>query len=120
MPAVDPRRSSGQPALPDLQQELATHLETLRELGPEYTDAVARALMDQLNPLIEAKVQLALAERGGGKADVIKEKRGMVAAILGISIPLLAIAGGTGGPVGVAFVAVAMFIIVVVAMTHDF
>ncbi len=115
---TDPPRVSRQAAVPGLQQELANHLETLRDLGPEYTEAVAAALVDELNPLIEAKVHNALSDRG--KADVIKAKRTMVAVILGISIPLLGIAGGTGGVVGIAFMAVAMFIIVVVAMTHDF
>ncbi len=120
MSAVDPRFSNRRPGLSELEQEAAIHLETLRDLGPEYTDSTAKALVEQLSPLIEAKVQQAIAGRGGGQAQVIKEKRAMVAAILGISIPLLAIAGGTGGAVGVGFVAVAMFIIVVVAMTHNF
>ena len=119
MSAGDPRINLSPSGLTSLEQEVAVHLDTLRQLGPEYTDSTAKALVDQLSPLIDARVQQALAGRGG-KADVIGERRRMVAMILGISIPLLAIAGGTAGAVGVGFVAVAMFIIVVVAMTHDF
>ena len=120
MSAVDPRFSSHHPGLSELEQEVAIHLETLRDLGPEYTDSMAKALVEQLNPLIDAKVQQAVAGRGGSQASAIRERRGMVAAILAISIPLLAIAGGTAGVAGVGLVAVAMFVIVLVAMTHNF
>lgn len=120
MSAVDPRPGLPHANLSEVEREVAVHLDTLRDLGPDYTDSMAKALVEQLNPLIDAKVQQALAGRGGSRDATIREKRTMVAAILGISIPLLAIAGGTAGAVGVGFVAVAMFIIVVVAMTHDF
>ena len=120
MSALDPRPGVPHSGLSEVEREVAIHLETLRDLGPDYTDSMARALVEQLNPLIDAKVRQAVAGRGGSQSSVIKEKRTMVAAILGISIPLLAIAGGTAGGVGVGFVAVAMFIIVVVAMTHNF
>jgi hypothetical protein len=118
--SADPRPPVPHPNLSEIEREVAVHLDTLRDLGPEYTDSMAKALVEQLNPLIDAKVQQALAGRGGSQSSAIRERRGMVAAILGISIPLLAIAGHTGGAVGVAFVATAMFIIVVVAMTHNF
>lgn len=104
----------------ELERELATHLDTLRDLGPDYTDSVARAFMDQLDSLVEEKVRAELADSGGGRAKVIQEKKKLIAAILVISIPLFGIAGGTGGTVGIAFMAIAMFIIVIVAMTHNF
>ena len=43
-----------------LQQELALHLETLRDLGPEYAEPVARALVGELDQLIDEKVRQGL------------------------------------------------------------
>lgn len=97
------REPTGSPPQPtsqtraEVQQEIATRLKTLHDLGPEYTDTVAVALMEQIDPLVEAKVRQILQEQGGGRAEVVSEKRKLVSTILGLSIPLIAIAGGIAG-----------------------
>ena len=117
----DPRRTQvAQRSRTDLQQELALHLETLRDLGPEYTDSVAAALLNEIDGLIESKVQQALAAGGAHRSITLRERQRFVLMILAISIPLLAIAGGIGGLVGLVLVATAVFIMSLVAMTHNF
>ena len=104
----------------DLRREIELHLETLRDLGPEYTEPVARALVSHFDSLIEERVQLALRESGAHRSSSLREKQRFVLLILGFGIPLLAIAGGTGGAFGVLLVAAALFVMSIVAMTHNF
>lgn len=95
---------------PDIQQEISLHLDALRELGPGYSDAVAASLMERLEPLIEAKIDERLAQRGGsGKID--QRQVGALAITLGLAIPLTAVAGGIAGLTGIAVVWVAILFI---------
>lgn len=102
------------------QQELAHHLDTLRDLGPEYNDAVAASLMRSLEPLIDQRIRQA-----GGQgnrtpaADEHRERRKTLAMILAFAIPLTAIAGATAGVIAVALLWVALFIIAIVVTTQS-
>jgi hypothetical protein len=77
------------------------HLEALRELGPEYSDAVAKSLLEQLEPLIEAKIEQRFA-RGAGLSKLDQRRVLALGVTLGLAIPLTAVAGGIAGVVGVA------------------
>lgn len=120
MSVVDPSQSQRQPTRAELEEEIATRLDTLRTLGPQYTDSVAKSLLDEIDHLIDAKIKAELPQRRSGRADVAHEKRNMLIAILAFSIPLLGIAGGTAGILGILFISAALMIIAIVAMTHDF
>src|SRR5579884_93239 len=104
----------------DLQHEIALHLETLRDLGPDYTEPVARALVSQLDELIELRVQEALQAGEVRRGSTLREKQRFVLLILGFGIPLLAIAGGEGGAFGLMLMVIALFILAIIAMMHNF
>ena len=103
-----------------LQQEIANHLAALHELGPEYTDSVAAALVDEMDQQIELKVRQVLAEGGVRQASTLHEKQKFVAMVLALGIPLLAIAGGIAGVFGIVLVVAAIGVLGTVAMTHNF
>ena len=108
--AGKPVQSKTSPANPDIQQEIGLHVDALRELGPGYSDAVAASLLERLEPLIEAKVEERLAQRGTtGRLD--QRQVGALAITLGLAIPLTAIAGGIAGLTGIAVVWAAILFI---------
>lgn len=48
----------------DLERELRLQLETLNELGPAYSDTVAANFLEQIEHLIDQRVEQRLASRG--------------------------------------------------------
>lgn len=94
-------------------------MQTLEDLGPEYTESVALALADRLEGLIDERVRQAL-DAQGARRTTFAERQRFVLGILALSIPLLAIAGGIGGLAGILAVALGVTVISLVAMTHNF
>ncbi|HLI50688.1 MAG TPA: hypothetical protein VKU87_02760 [Thermomicrobiaceae bacterium] len=104
----------------EAQQELAHHLETLRELGPEYNDAVAASLMCSLEPLIDQRIRQVGGQSARNPAtNEHQERRKTLALILGFAIPLTAIAGATAGLLAIGLLWVALFIIAIVVTTQS-
>lgn len=97
----------------EIEQELSAHLATLRDLGPGYTDTVASSFADRVEQIIDDQVRVHL--KRGGVAKPERETNwarvGIAISILGLSIPLLAIAGGTAGFAGVAVIGVVLLIV---------
>ena len=86
------------------RDEVAAALEARRELGADYEDPIVDALV--------AKIEKRLEERQ--PAPVRREEPWSGApllASLGISIPLLGIAGGTAGLPGIALVSLAIVLV---------
>lgn len=110
MVTEQPAQLKAQPAMPGIQQEVSLHVDALRELGPGYSDAVAASLLEQLEPLIEAKIDERLAKRGGS-GTLHQRQVGALASTLGLAIPLTAIAGGIAGLTGIAVVWAAILFI---------
>jgi hypothetical protein len=103
----------------EIRRELDTHVNTLRDLGPEYTDSVAESFLDRIEQLVGARTRSAIDTRGATQINKYHEQRKTLAMIFAFSIPLLAIAGAFGGLVGVAVVGGALGLIAIVAITHN-
>lgn len=102
-----------------VRQELVHHVETLRDLGPEYNDAVAASLMHTIQPMIDERIrQVGGRDSGGPLANAHRERRKTLALILGFAIPLTLIAGNAGGLLAIGLVWVALFIIAIVVTTQ--
>ena len=82
------------------REEAQAALEARRELGVEYEDHVVDALVDKIEQRLEARRPPA---RTPMPAIVIPS--------LALSIPLIAIAGGTAGAPGVALVCLAIVLV---------
>lgn len=111
---------------PELEQELNVHLDSLRELGPEYTDGVADAFLQRVDQLIDQRVDERLngmsrgsAARHHGSASkfVAQQSRkdehhgpGLLIGLAAISIPMLAIAGGIAHLAGIVAVCAVLLV----------
>ncbi|MBD0338706.1 MAG: hypothetical protein ICV67_05400 [Thermoleophilia bacterium] len=82
------------------RDEAQAALEARRELGPAYEDQVVDALVEKIEQRLEARRP---AARTPMPAIVIPS--------LALSIPLIAIAGGTAGVPGVALVCLAIVLV---------
>lgn len=99
---------SNQPNTQDLQRELQATLSARRDLGPEYDDQFIARLTEQLTARVRQEV--ALAPRPRPTALSPEQRTTIAICSLIFGIPLVAIAGGIAGPVGlvVAFVALVL------------
>lgn len=103
----------------EIRHELDTHVNTLRDLGPEYTDSVAESFLDRIDQLAGTRTRSEIETRGATQVNKYHEQRKTLAMIFAFSIPLLAIAGAFGGLVGIAVVGGALGLIAIVAITHN-
>ena len=86
------------------RDEVAAALEARRELGADYEDPIVDALV--------AKIEKRLEERQPAPVRREESRSGApMLASLGISIPLLGIAGGTAGLPGIALVSLAIVLV---------
>jgi hypothetical protein len=94
-----------------LREELATAIETRKELGEDMEPAVIDAFV--------ARIEQRLADRDGASALELHQKREhqkeMILGSMGIAIPLLAIAAIFTGLAGVIAVCVALAVIAIVS-----
>lgn len=111
---------------PELEQELNVHLDSLRELGPEYTDGVADAFLQRVEQLIDQRVDERLSgasgrsaarRTSGGGSSVDHHGRkgerpgpGLLVGLAAISIPMLAIAGGIAHLAGIVAVCAVLLV----------
>jgi hypothetical protein len=86
------------------REEVAASLAAGRDLGPDYDQAVADSLVDQLDRIVEERVRTRVAEQVDARTQASEarhEARTSVAiASLIFAVPLSAIAAGTAGVVG--------------------
>jgi hypothetical protein len=85
------------------KEEVAAALEARRELGPDYEDPIVDALVAKIEKRLEAQRPAPARRHEPGQAPML--------ASLGISIPLIAIAGGTAGAGGIALVCLAIVLV---------
>ena len=96
------------------RDELKATLAARRELGEEMEDEVVESFLGRLESAIDEQVEARVAEhlRGRGGPRRQKATTGRIAVVLALSIPLMGIAGGLGGTVGiVAMVGLALVLI---------
>lgn len=97
-----------QPDKHDIQRELQATLSARRELGNQYDDQFIERLVEQLTAQVRQEVARAPKPRSAGlPAD---QRTAIAICSLLFGIPLVAIAGGIGGGIGlvVAFVALVL------------
>jgi hypothetical protein len=89
------------------QEELRAVVAARRELGPEYEPELVDSFLE--------RVERRLDQRHRGKAARRDSQPHMITPIvlgsLGLSIPLMAIAGSAAGPFGVAMVCIAIVLV---------
>ncbi|MFW5419040.1 hypothetical protein J0910_20710 [Nocardiopsis sp. CNT-189] len=107
------------------RDEVAAALQTSRELGPDYDDAIAASLVERIDSAVEARVDAHLAGRLAGREprqrvsyeEQWKSPRlilGLIAMVL--SIPLTAVSGGMLGPAGVVLSWLGMIMLYLIAV----
>ncbi len=86
-----------------------------QELGPEYEALLIERFLEQLDRSIEARIEAHLAGHSrpdpAAHREFTKEMVGGLAATLGIGIPITAVAGGIGGPLGIMVVWISIAVI---------
>jgi hypothetical protein len=92
----------------DLQREIQVHLETLRDLGPQYGDTVASSLTGHVERMVDERVDQRLA-RYEHRSTTDRTK--IVAASLALGIPLTIIAGGFAHGPGIGTIWTAIIIL---------
>jgi hypothetical protein len=97
-----------QPNAQEIQRELQASLSARRELGPEYDEHFIARLTDQLTARVRQEVALAPRQRASSLSADQRTAIAICSLIFGI--PLVAIAGGIAGTVGlvVAFTALVL------------
>nr|WP_239647206.1 MULTISPECIES: hypothetical protein [Nocardiopsis] len=120
-------QTPGQPATPRApKDEVSAALQTSRELGPDYDDAVAASLADKLDAAIDARVRehVAAAQQPAQQRpqrmsydEQWKSPRLIVGIIAMVTaIPLTAISGGIMGLGGVALAWLGLLLVYIVSV----
>lgn len=98
-----------QPDTHDLQREIQATLSARRELGLEYDEQFIQRLAERLTAQVRQEVARAPRPRAAGLAPDQRTAVAICSLIFGI--PLVAIAGGMAGPVGLVIAFVALVLI---------
>jgi hypothetical protein len=91
----------------ETQKELEATISARRELGPEHDDHLVAGFLDRIETEIDRRVDERVSKRVPAKRAGSTLHPGN----LGICIPIIAIAGGLGGPAGLIVAIVALAII---------
>ena len=102
-----------QPYPQDLQQELRATLAARHELGPEYDEHFIARLTDQITSRVHQEVARTPRQRPAALSADQRTSIAICSLIFGI--PLVAIAGGLAGSVGVIVAFVALVLVNVAA-----
>lgn len=92
--------------------ELRAALEARRELGADYEPQIVDAFLERIEKRLDERVARKPARRDREHHAITP----LVLGSLGLSIPLIAIAGGTAGAAGVAMVCIAIVVVNVLAL----
>ena len=108
-PAQKAQPEMHQPDSQDLQREIQATLSARRALGSEYDDQFIQRLVERLTAQVHQEVARAPRPHASGLSS--EQRTGIAICSLIFGIPLVAIAGGIGGPVGLAVAFVALVLI---------
>jgi hypothetical protein len=101
-----------QPEPVSLRRELQVHLDTLKDLGPEYADPLSQSFMDKFEKLVDARIDTRIAQRGGNVPAIGSDQQlKFMATTLALGIPITAIAGGIAEIDGIIAVWIALVLI---------
>jgi|SRR5437588_6810888 len=96
-------------------EEVQALVAARQELGPDYEGELVSSFLERVERKIEQQTAKGRARREHEHHAVTP----MVLGSLGLSIPLLAIAGGAAGLAGIALVCAAIVVVNVVAMRRS-
>ncbi len=105
----------------DIRKDLMATVGARRELGTDLDDHLIGAFLDRIETQIDARVdQRIAARRPAGQVSKSDDNPiAVVGASLALAIPLVAIAGGLAGGIGVAAVMVAVLAINLMYFLHE-
>ena len=89
------------------REELDAHVAARRELGPEYEPELVDSFLERIEGKLDQRHRGKVARRDKEHHAITP----LVLGSLGLAIPLMAIAGASAGPFGVAMVCVAIVIV---------
>jgi anti-sigma factor RsiW len=92
------------------REELRAAIEARRELGAEYEPQIIDAFLERVEKRVEERAASKPAKREQ-HPDRSSSVTPLVLGSLGLSIPLIAIAGASAGALGVAMVCVAIVLV---------
>jgi len=92
----------------EIRREVEATLAARQELGPGHDDALVEGFLDRIDRELDRRIDQRVARRASRGSPVNP-------ATLGVCIPIIAIAGGTGGVAGLAIVAAALVIVFAIA-----
>ncbi len=96
--------------------ELKATLAARREISPEMEDVLIKNFLQQLERQIDAHIDQRLADRGKSRVEMQKQTTGLISSILGISIPLVVLAGIFGGTGAIAAVCGLILVVSLIAL----
>lgn len=82
-------------------KELQIHLNALKDLGPEYTDAVAASLLERIDRVIDARVDARFRDLVVSQCGRADSQIKLLATTFALGIPITAIAGGIAELAGI-------------------
>jgi hypothetical protein len=106
-----PRFLTVSPVDPETQTELEATVAARRELGPAHDEELINGFLDRVGKEIDRRVDQKIAEQAPRKRGPSPLHPGT----LGVSIPIIAIAGGIGGVAGLIVAFIALVIVFGVA-----
>jgi hypothetical protein len=99
----------------DLGQELAATVEARRELGPDHDEVLVAGFLERIDRELDRRVEERVARRTPGK----RRSSPLHPGNLALCIPIVAIAGGTGGIAGLIVAFAALVIVFGLAETRS-
>jgi hypothetical protein len=93
---------------PEATRELEATLAARRELGPAHDAELIAGFLDRIEKEIDKRVDERVTKRGPRRGSPLNP------ATLGVCIPIIAIAGGTGGVAGLIAAFTALVIVFVI------
>jgi hypothetical protein len=89
------------------REELQAHVAARRELGPEYEPELVDSFLERVEKRVDQRHRGKAARRDVEHHAITP----LVLGSLGLSIPLMAIAGSAAGPFGIAMVCIAIVLV---------
>ena len=109
-----PGRDNGEVSEPTFEQELAATLAARKELGPAHDKELIVGFLERIERELDAHIDERIAARTPAK------RRSSVVhpANLALCIPIIAVAGGVGGVVGLIATVIALTVIFIYAESN--
>ena len=102
--------------LSESADELKATLAARRELSSEMEDVLIKNFLQQLERQIDAHIDRRLADKSQSRVAMQKQTTALISSILGISIPLVVLAGIFGGGAGIGAVCAVILVVSLVAL----